>query len=148
VIHVTTLLLPSAGRKKVEPSPVSPPRRHGRNAQRQMPARRRRRLQVSGPPLLLVSGLLASARGTGVHLLVDRVLNRVLLGLGFAHRRCSVVKFGSAGGAWLLCGLVFLAVGDAEATTLQRNNFSQLLPFSDGDLLRRQWRGCGDLSRC
>jgi hypothetical protein len=26
-------------------------------------------------------------------------------------------------------------VGDAEATALQRNNFSQLLPFSDGDLL-------------
>jgi hypothetical protein len=31
--------------------------------------------------------------------------------------------------------------GDAEATTLQRNNFSQLLPFSNGDLLRRQRRG-------
>jgi hypothetical protein len=29
-------------------------------------------------------------------------------------------------------------VDDAEATTLQQNNFSQLLPFSDGDLLRRQ----------
>jgi hypothetical protein len=38
-------------------------------------------------------------------------------------------------------------VGAAEATTLQRNNFSQLLPFSDGDLLRRQQRGWGDLSR-
>jgi hypothetical protein len=38
-------------------------------------------------------------------------------------------------------------VGDAEATMLQRNNFSQLLLFSDGDLLRRQWRGWGDLSR-
>jgi hypothetical protein len=25
--------------------------------------------------------------------------------------------------------------GDAEATALQRNNFSQFLPFSDGDLL-------------
>jgi hypothetical protein len=37
--------------------------------------------------------------------------------------------------------------GDAEATALQRNNFSQFLPFSDGDLLRRQWRGWGDLSR-
>jgi hypothetical protein len=36
---------------------------------------------------------------------------------------------------------------DAEATVLQRNNFSQLLPFSDGDLLRRQRRGWGDLSR-
>jgi hypothetical protein len=31
--------------------------------------------------------------------------------------------------------------GDAEATVLQRNNFSQLLPFSDSDLLRRQLRG-------
>jgi hypothetical protein len=38
-------------------------------------------------------------------------------------------------------------VGDAEATSLQRNNFSQLLPFSDGDLLRHQRRGWGDLSR-
>jgi hypothetical protein len=37
--------------------------------------------------------------------------------------------------------------GDAEATALQMNNFSQLLPLSDGDLLRRQWRGWGDLSR-
>jgi hypothetical protein len=37
--------------------------------------------------------------------------------------------------------------GDAEATTLQRNNFSQLLSFSDGDLLRRQQRGWEDLSR-
>ena len=38
-------------------------------------------------------------------------------------------------------------VGDAEATAAQRNNFSQPLPFSDGDLLRRQRRGWGDLSR-
>jgi hypothetical protein len=30
--------------------------------------------------------------------------------------------------------------GDTEATTLQRNNFSQLLPFSDGDLLQRHLR--------
>jgi hypothetical protein len=37
--------------------------------------------------------------------------------------------------------------GDVEAAALQRNNFSQLLPFSDGDLLRRQWKGWGDLSR-
>jgi hypothetical protein len=37
--------------------------------------------------------------------------------------------------------------GNAEATVLQRNNFSQLLPFCDGDLLRRQRRGWGDLSR-
>ena len=29
----------------------------------------------------------------------------------------------------------------------QRNNFYQPLPFSDGDLLRRQRRGWGDLSR-
>ncbi|KAF8662182.1 hypothetical protein HU200_056379 [Digitaria exilis] len=36
-------------------------------------------------------------------------------------------------------------VGDAEATTLQGNNFSRLFPFSGGDLLRRQWRGRGDL---
>jgi hypothetical protein len=36
--------------------------------------------------------------------------------------------------------------GDTEATGLQRNNFSQLLPFSDGDLLQRQQRGWGDLS--
>ena len=37
--------------------------------------------------------------------------------------------------------------GDAEATAAQRNNFSQPLLFSDGDLLRRQRRGWGDLSR-
>ncbi|KAF8672184.1 hypothetical protein HU200_049752 [Digitaria exilis] len=36
-------------------------------------------------------------------------------------------------------------VGDAEAMALQGNNFSQLFPFSGGDLLRRQWRGRGDL---
>jgi hypothetical protein len=36
---------------------------------------------------------------------------------------------------------------NAEATSPQRNNFSQLLPFSDGDLLRRQWKGWGDLFR-
>jgi hypothetical protein len=34
------------------------------------------------------------------------------------------LRFGFLGGA-----------GDAEATALQRNNFSQLLSFSDGDLL-------------
>ncbi|KAG2591247.1 hypothetical protein PVAP13_5NG441820 [Panicum virgatum] len=38
-------------------------------------------------------------------------------------------------------------VGNAEATAAQRNNFSQPLLFSDGDLLRRQRRGWGDLSR-
>jgi len=37
--------------------------------------------------------------------------------------------------------------GDAEATAAQRNNFSQPLLFSDGDLLRRQRRGWGDMSR-
>ncbi|KAG2539788.1 hypothetical protein PVAP13_9NG494928 [Panicum virgatum] len=37
--------------------------------------------------------------------------------------------------------------GDAEVTAAQRNNFSQPLPFSDGDLLRRQLRCWGDLSR-
>ncbi|CAL4923490.1 unnamed protein product [Urochloa decumbens] len=36
-------------------------------------------------------------------------------------------------------------VGDAEATALQGNNFSQLLLFSGGDLLRHHWRGRGDL---
>ena len=38
-------------------------------------------------------------------------------------------------------------VDDADAAAAQRNNFSQPLPFSDGDLLRHQWRGWGDLSR-
>ncbi|KAF8781236.1 hypothetical protein HU200_000655 [Digitaria exilis] len=37
------------------------------------------------------------------------------------------------------------SVGDAEAMALQGNNFSRLLSFSGGDLLRRQWRGQGDL---
>jgi hypothetical protein len=36
---------------------------------------------------------------------------------------------------------------DAEATMLQKNNFSQLLLFSNGDLLRCQRRGWGDMSR-
>ena len=36
---------------------------------------------------------------------------------------------------------------DAEATAAQRNNFSQPLPFSDSDLLRRQRTDWGDLSR-
>ncbi|KAF8659024.1 hypothetical protein HU200_058868 [Digitaria exilis] len=35
--------------------------------------------------------------------------------------------------------------GDVEATALQGNNFSCLFSFSGGDLLRRQWRGWGDL---
>ncbi|KAF8727105.1 hypothetical protein HU200_019611 [Digitaria exilis] len=35
--------------------------------------------------------------------------------------------------------------GDAEAMALQGNNFSRLLPFSGGYLLRCQWRGRGDL---
>jgi hypothetical protein len=29
-------------------------------------------------------------------------------GVGFAHRRCSAVELGYAGGAWLLYGLLFL----------------------------------------
>ena len=45
----------------------------------------------------------------------------------------------------LLRLLVPSGVSDAEATTLQGNNLSRLLPFSDGDLLRCQWRGRGDL---
>ncbi|KAF8728887.1 hypothetical protein HU200_018182 [Digitaria exilis] len=41
--------------------------------------------------------------------------------------------------------LVPSGAGNTEATTLQGNNFSRLLPFSSGDLLRRQWRGRGGL---
>ncbi|KAF8670607.1 hypothetical protein HU200_050635 [Digitaria exilis] len=41
--------------------------------------------------------------------------------------------------------LVPSANGDAEATVLHGNNFSRLFPFSGGNLLRRQWRGQGDL---
>jgi hypothetical protein len=61
-----------------------------------------------------------------------------MLGCGVRFCRISVapLRLGFPGGA-----------GDAEATALQMNNFSQLLPFSDGDLLRRQRRGWGDLSR-
>ncbi|KAF8737787.1 hypothetical protein HU200_014017 [Digitaria exilis] len=44
-----------------------------------------------------------------------------------------------------LCLLVPGGVGDVEAMALQGNNFSWLLPFCRGDLLRRQWRGRGDL---
>ncbi|KAF8753237.1 hypothetical protein HU200_011688 [Digitaria exilis] len=35
--------------------------------------------------------------------------------------------------------------GDVEAMVFQGNNFSRLFLFSGGDLLRRQWRGRGDL---
>jgi hypothetical protein len=72
--------------------------------------------------------------GAAIHLLVDRVLNRVHLGSGFARRWCSAVELGSAGGAWLLCGLFPGGAGDAETTAWQRNNFSQFLPFSDSDI--------------
>ncbi|KAF8755779.1 hypothetical protein HU200_011248 [Digitaria exilis] len=41
--------------------------------------------------------------------------------------------------------LVLGDTGDAEATALQGNNFYRLFSFSGGDLLRRQWRGQGDL---
>jgi hypothetical protein len=48
---------------------------------------------------------------------------------------------------WSVAPLRLVFSGDTEAAVLQRNNFSQLLPFSDGDLLRRQRRGWGDLFR-
>jgi hypothetical protein len=60
-----------------------------------------------------------------------------------------MVELGFAGGAWFLCGFVFLAA----LTTMRKRrrcreiNFSQLLPFSDGDILQRQWRGWEDMSR-
>jgi hypothetical protein len=57
-------------------------------------------------------------------------------GVRFCRRSVIPLRLGFPGG-----------VGDAEAAMLQRNNFSQLFPFSDGDLLRRQQRGWGDLSR-
>ncbi|KAF8652622.1 hypothetical protein HU200_062711 [Digitaria exilis] len=82
----------------------------------------------------------------GVHPLVDRVLSRVLLGLGFVRRRCLAAELGFAGGAWLLYGFLFLVVaGDAEATVLQGNNSRGFFDSPVGDLLRRQWRGQGDL---
>ena len=57
-------------------------------------------------------------------------------GVRFCRRSVAPLRFAFPGDA-----------GDAEATATQRNKFSQLLPFSDGDLLRRQRRGWGDLSR-
>jgi hypothetical protein len=57
------------------------------------------------------------------------------------------VELGFAGGAWLLWLGFPGGAGDAEATTFQRNNFSQFLSFFNGDLLRLQRRGRGDLSR-
>jgi hypothetical protein len=68
----------------------------------------------------------------------SRVCSPPMLGGGVRFCRWSVTPL------WLCFSG---SVGDAEATTLQRNNFSQLLPFSDGDLLRRQQRGWGDPSR-
>jgi hypothetical protein len=54
-----------------------------------------------------------------------------MFGGGVRFCRCSVTSL------WLAFpgGAV-----DAEATGLQGNNFSYILPFSDGDLLRRQQR--------
>jgi hypothetical protein len=60
------------------------------------------------PSFSLVPGLLAGGKGSGVHPFSRLSPNRVYIGLGFARRRCSEVELGSAGGAWLLCGLVFL----------------------------------------
>jgi hypothetical protein len=38
---------------------------------------------------------------------------------------------------WSVAPLRLGFPGDAEVTVLQMNNFPQLLPFFDGDLLRR-----------
>jgi hypothetical protein len=45
-------------------------------------------------------------------------------GVRFCWRSVAPLRLGFPGGA-----------SNAEATMLQRNNFSELLPFSDGDLL-------------
>jgi hypothetical protein len=58
-------------------------------------------------------------------------------GVSFCRWSLAPLQLGFPGGA-----------GDAEGTALQRNNFSQLLPFFDGDLLRRQrrgWETCQDV---
>jgi hypothetical protein len=57
-------------------------------------------------------------------------------GVRLGRRSVALLRLGFPGG-----------IGDAEATMLQRNNSSQFLSFSDGDLFRRQRRGWGDLSR-
>ena len=57
-------------------------------------------------------------------------------GVRFCRRSVAPLRFVLPGDA-----------GDAEAAAAQRNNFFQPLPFSDGDLLRRQRRGWGDQSR-
>ena len=56
-------------------------------------------------------------------------------GARFGRRSVAPLRLGLPGDA-----------GDAEAAAAQRNNFSLFLPFSDGDLLRRQRRGWGELS--
>jgi hypothetical protein len=41
----------------------------------------------------------------------------------------------------------FLATPAMQKRRQRKNNFSQRFPFSDGDLLRHQQKGWGDLSR-
>jgi hypothetical protein len=91
------------------------------------------------PPFLLVAGLKPVAGGGGPSFgrlspqssspSRSRVCSPPMLGGGVRFCRWSVtpLRLCFPGG-----------VGDAEAKALQRNNFSQLLLFSDGDLLRRQ----------
>jgi hypothetical protein len=94
--------------KKRKSSRVSPrATRVGRRRRRFMC---RRHLLPPAPHSPLPPASWPVGRRAGVHPLVDRVFDRVLLGLGFARRRCSAVELGFADGVWLLCGLVFLAV--------------------------------------
>jgi hypothetical protein len=100
---------------------------------------------ASGPRSLSSSGTWPVERGVGGPSFSRSSRNRVHLGLEFAHRRCSTMelRFCRRSVAPLWLGFP----GDAEVMVLQRNNFSQFLPFSSGDLLRHQQKGWGDLSR-
>jgi hypothetical protein len=126
----------SLGVQRTVPSPASPAGDTGRTPHGCRA--RRRRHQVSGPRSSSSPAFKSVAGGRGPSFRLSpqlsspsrsRVCSPPILGGGVRFCRWSVtpLRLHFPGG-----------VGDAEATTLQRNNFSQLLPFSDGDLLRRQ----------
>jgi hypothetical protein len=98
---VTVQSPPHPGKKRPRP----PRRPRGRLGRQPLC---RRRLLPSAPVSPRSPASQPAVRGAGVHPFSRLSLNRVCLGLGFARHRCSAVELGSAGGAWLLCGLVFL----------------------------------------
>jgi hypothetical protein len=98
------------------------------------------------PPILPCPSLPAGGKGSGGPAFNGSSPNRVHLGLGFACCRYLTVELGFAGGAWLLCSLVFLA---ASAKRKRRHCREIISPsffrspmaiFSDAN--REAWETC------